>query len=48
MTAKSIGIRNIYMRVTIDGRRRYECIGFIDRRGKITLYDGLPNPGWWE
>ena len=48
MTGKGITVRQIYMRVTIDGRRKYESIGIISKDGSIVLYDGMPNPGWWE
>ena len=47
MTKRSLGLRNIYMRVTIDGRRVMVNIGFINKNGKVTLFDGMPNPGWW-
>jgi len=48
MTGKAISVRKLYMRVTIDGKRSYVGIGNIDENGKIHLYDGMPNPGWWD
>mgnify|MGYP003135630500 CR=1 FL=1 len=48
MTAAGITARNIYMRVTIDGKRKYVAIGLISKSGDITLLKGMPNPGWWE
>ena len=52
MTRKGENLRTVYMRVTIDGKRKYVDIGFIGkpRNGKssVTLHKGMPNPGWWE
>ena len=48
MTGKGITLRTIYMRVTIDGKRQYVDIGYINNKGKIHLWSGMPNPGWWD
>ena len=48
MTAAGMISRNVYMRVTINGKRKYVAIGLISKSGRITLSKGMPNPGWWE
>ena len=48
MTKAGMISRNIYMRVTINGKRKYVNIGLISRSGKVTIFKGMPNPGWWE
>ena len=48
MTGKGVTLRNVYMRVTIDGVRKYVKIGFISKAGKFTLSKGMPKPEWWS
>ena len=48
MTRKGEPGRTIYVRVTIDGKRKYVKIGRIYQKMGIRLLEGMPNPGWWE
>lgn len=50
--ARDIILRNVYVRMTVDGRRKYVVIGYINKRGQFKwtntdLLDskGMPLPG---
>lgn len=47
MTKKGAMSRTLYVRITEDGKRKYVAVGYIFKSGKIGLYKGMPNAGWW-
>lgn len=58
MTKKGTPGRTLYVRITENGKRRYEDVGMIFQSGKIVIevegmtkvihITGMPNPGWWD
>ena len=46
--SRTIYLRNIYVRITEDGKRKYVRIGGIGANGKIQLDKGMPLTGWFE
>jgi hypothetical protein len=42
-------IRNVYIRITNEkGKREYLTVGWMDKKGKVTLFKGMPLPEWFE
>ena len=48
MTKRGSPTRELYVRVTINGKRKYVAVGWIFKDGKVGMYKGMPNPGWWD
>ncbi len=40
--------RELYVRVTKNGKRKYVSVGVITKDGTIRLTKGMPLPGWFE
>jgi hypothetical protein len=45
---RSLVTRNIYVRITENGKRKYVNVGFMRRNGTIVIYKGMPLPGWFD
>jgi hypothetical protein len=48
MTKKGAPGRNLYVRITENGQRKYVNVGLIFKSGRVSILKGMPNPGWWE
>ena len=40
--------RQLYVRVTENGKRKYVSVGVITKDGTIRLYKGMPLTGWFD
>ena len=45
---RTILIRTVYVRITVDGKRKWVEIGTINRKGEFKLNKGIPLPGLFE
>ena len=46
---RDITLRTVYIRITNDqGKREYLNIGWMNKKGKVTLRKGMPLDGWFE
>ena len=48
MTKKGAIGRNIYVRITEDGKRKYVNVGVLYRSGNVYIMEKVVNPDWWE
>lgn len=48
MTKKGTVGRTLYVRVTVDGKRKYVDVGMLFKSGRVFISKGMPNPGWWD
>lgn len=48
MTMKGLPGRNLYVRITVEGKRKYVRVGRIYNHLGVQLDEGMPNPGLFE
>jgi hypothetical protein len=46
--SRSLVMRNVYIRITEDGKRKWKVIGFLNSKGEFTLDKGIPLTGIFE
>ena len=49
MTKAGLMSRSMYVRITNEeGKREYVKVGYIFISGKVLIWEGMPNPGWFK